>query len=140
MSGGFVMIVEKGGVFAVGQRERIMEYIESRYGADPEYLWAKYPNYVVYRQPASRKWFAIIMDIPRNRVDLEGDALIDVMDVKCGPLMVGSLLAQDGFRPAYHMSKGTWISVILDDTVPDEQIFPLLELSYDSVAPKRKKG
>ena len=120
------------------QRERIMEYVQNRYGADPEHLWAKYPNYVVYRQPASRKWFAIIMDIPRNRLELDGDELVDVMDVKCGPLMVGSLLAQDGFCPAYHMSKGTWISVLLDDTVPDEQIFPLLELSYDSVAPKRK--
>lgn len=123
----------------MSQRDRIMEYVRNRYGTDPEHLWAKYPNYVVFRQPASRKWFAIIMDIPRNRLDLEGDEFVDVMDVKCGAIMVGSLLAQDGFRPAYHMSKGTWISVLLDETVPDEQIFPLLELSYDSVAPKRKQ-
>ncbi len=124
----------------MGQRERIMEYVQNRYGAEPEHLWAKYPNYVVFRQPASRKWFAVIMDIPRNRLELEGDELVDVMDVKCGPILVGSLLAQDGFVPAYHMSKGTWISVLLDGTVPDEQIFPLLELSYDSVAPKRKRS
>ncbi len=124
----------------MGQRERIMEYVQNRYGAEPEHLWAKYPNYVVFRQPASRKWFAVIMDIPRNRLELDGDELVDVMDVKCGPILVGSLLAQDGFVPAYHMSKGTWISVLLDGTVPDEQIFPLLELSYDSVAPKRKRS
>lgn len=124
----------------MSQRERIIEYVQNRYGTEPEHLWAKYPNYVVYRQPASKKWFAIIMDIPRSRLGLDGDELIDVMDVKCGAIMVGSLLAQDGFVPAYHMSKGTWISVLLDDTVPDEQIFPLLELSYDSVAPKRKKS
>lgn len=124
----------------MGQRERIEEYIQNRYGADPEHLWAKYPSYAVYRQPASKKWFAIIMDIPRNRLGLDGEEPVDVMDVKCGAIMVGSLLAQDGFMPAYHMSKGTWISVLLDDTVPDEQIFPLLELSYDSVAPKHKKS
>lgn len=124
----------------MSQRERIMEYVQNRYGTDPERLWAKYPNYVVYRQSASKKWFAIIMDIPRNRLGLDGDELVDVMDVKCGAIMVGSLLAQDGFVPAYHMSKGTWISVLLDDTVPDEQIFLLLELSYDSVVPKRKKN
>lgn len=124
----------------MGQRERIETYIQNRYGAEPEHLWARYPNYVVFRQSASRKWFAAIMDIPRNRLGLDGDGPVDVMDVKCGSVMVGSLLAQDGFLPAYHMSKGTWISVLLDDTVPDEQIFPLLELSYDSVAPKRKKG
>lgn len=122
------------------QRERIIEYAQNRYGAEPEHLWKKYPGYTVFRQPASRKWFALIMDIPRSRLGLEGDRTVDVMDVKCGSLMVGSLLTQDGFLPAYHMSKSSWISVLLDDTVPDEEIYPLLELSYDSVAPKPKKG
>lgn len=56
----------------MGQRERIMEYVQNRYGTDPEHLWAKYPNYVVYRQPASRKWFAIIMDIPGTGWNLMG--------------------------------------------------------------------
>lgn len=121
------------------QRERMTNYIQDRYGVEPEHLWARYPNYAVFRQPASRKWFAAIMDVARKSLDLEGEGTADVMDVKCGPVMVGSLLAQDGFRPAYHMSKSSWISVLLDETVPDEQIFPLIELSYDSVAPKQKK-
>ena len=116
-----------------------MSYVQDRYGVEPEYLWAKYPNYAALRHPASRKWFALVMDIPRNRLGFEGEGAVDIMDVKCGPLMVGSLLAQDGFLPAYHMSKSSWISILLDDTVPDEQIYPLLELSYDSVAPKPKK-
>lgn len=116
-----------------------MEYIQSRYAAEPEYLWVRYPNYAVFRQPATRKWFAAIMDVPRKSLYLEGDGTADVMDLKCGPVLVGSLLAQDGFLPAYHMSKSSWISVLLNDTVSDEEIYPLLELSYDSVAPKRKK-
>ena len=94
----------------------------------------------MFRQSASRKWFAIFMDVPRNRLGLEGDGDVDIMDVKCGPLMVGSLLAQDGFFPAYYMSKSSWISILLDETVPDEQIYPLLELSYDSVAPRHKRN
>lgn len=123
----------------LSQRQRVTEYIRDRYAAEAEHLWAKYPNYAVFRQPASRKWFALVMDIPRNRLRLEGDGDVDIMDMKCGSLMVGSLLAQDGFLPAYHMSKSSWISVLLDETVPDNQIYPLLELSYDSVAPKTKK-
>jgi predicted DNA-binding protein (MmcQ/YjbR family) len=31
-----------------------------------------------------------------------------------------------------------WISIVLDNSVPDDQIVPLLELNYDSVAPKRR--
>lgn len=118
------------------QRQRIMKYIQNRYAVEPEYLWARYPNYAVFRQPASRKWFAAIMDVARKSLYLEGDGTADVMDLKCGPVLVGSLLAQDGFLPAYHMSKSSWISVLLNDTVSDEEIYPLLELSYDSVAPK----
>lgn len=123
----------------VPQRERIAQYIQNRYGAEPEHLWARYPNYVVFRQSASRKWFAIIMDVARKSLDLEGEGTADVMDLKCGTVLVGSLLAQDGFLPAYHMSKGSWISVLLNETVPDEEIYPLLELSYDSAAPKQKR-
>ena len=52
--------------------------------------------------------------------------------------MTGSLLSQKGFLPAYHMNKNYWISILLNDSVPDSEILPLLELSYDSVAPKRK--
>lgn len=124
----------------LSQRERIMQYIQGKYGTDPEYLWKRFPGYAVFRQPASRKWFAIVADIPRKRLKLEGDGLIDMMDVKCGPIMIGSLLAQEGYCPAYHMSKSTWITIILDGTVPDEEIYPLLELSFDSVAPKTKRG
>ncbi|MDE6840779.1 MAG: MmcQ/YjbR family DNA-binding protein [Oscillospiraceae bacterium] len=122
------------------QRERIIQHIQDRYAAEPEHLWARYPNYAVFRQPASRKWFAAVMDVAKKSLDMIGDGTADVMDVRCGPVLVGSLLAQDGFLPAYHMSKSSWISVLLDETVPDEQIFPLIELSYDSVAPKRKKS
>lgn len=124
----------------LSQRERIIQHIQDRYAAEPEHLWARYPNYAVFRQPASRKWFAAVMDVAKKSLDMIGDGTADVMDVRCGPVLVGSLLAQDGFLPAYHMSKSSWISVLLDDTVPDEQIFPLIELSYDSVAPKRKKS
>ena len=123
----------------LSQRERIIQHIQDRYAAEPEHLWARYPNYAVFRQPASRKWFAAVMDVAKKSLDMIGDGTADVMDVRCGPVLVGSLLAQDGFLPAYHMSKSSWISVLLDETVPDEQIYPLLELSYDSVAPKRKK-
>ena len=68
----------------------------------------------------------------------EGEAL-DVMDIKCSTIMIGSLLSIKGFLPAYHMNKNHWISILLNDSVSDDQIIPLLELSYDSVAPKRRK-
>ena len=122
-----------------GQRKRITSHLLDTYGAEPEHLWARYPNYAVFRHPISQKWFAIMMDLPKSRLGLEGEQVVDVLNVKCSPVMIGSLLSEPGFLPAYHMSKSSWVSILLDGSVPDEKIAPLLELSYDSVARRPKK-
>ncbi len=120
------------------QEERMMAYVLETYGSEPERLWAKYPDDIVFRHPASRKWYAIIMGITWNKLGIPKDTAVDVLDVKCSPLMIGSLLDEEGFFPAYHMNKNNWITIVLNDSVPDEKIYSLLELSYHSVSPKRK--
>ena len=121
------------------QRERITQYIQDTYGTQAEYLWADSPGNAIFRHPASKKWYAALMRVLPEKLGLaEGDAL-DVMDIRCSTIMIGSLLSTKGFLPAYHMNKNHWISIILDNSVSDDQITPLLELSYDSVAPKRRK-
>lgn len=121
------------------QRKRITRYIWDTYGTEAEYLWADSPGNAIFRHPASKKWYAAMMRVRPEKLGSVGDDALDVMDVRCSTIMIGSLLSTKGFLPAYHMNKNHWISVVLDDYVPDEQIIPLLELSYDSVAPKRKK-
>lgn len=121
------------------QRERIIQYAKDRFGTEPEYLWADIPGAAVFRHTASKKWYGLIMDVSSAKLGLPGDSPVDVLDIKCSTIMVGSLLSEKGFLPAYHMNKNHWISILLDGSVPDDQIFPLLELSYDSVAPKRRK-
>lgn len=121
------------------QRTRIIAHIQSTFGAEPEYLWADSPDTAVFRHPTSRKWFAIMMDVALSRLGLPGEGTVWVMNVKSSPLMIGSLLSEKGFLPAYHMNKNHWVSILLDGTVSDKQILPLLELSYDSVTPKRRR-
>ena len=48
--------------------------------------------------------------------------MVDLLNVKCDPVLIGSLLLKDGFFPAYHMSKDNWVSILLDDRVNDEII------------------
>lgn len=122
------------------QRERIQDFILDTYGTEAEHLWARYPNFSVFRHSGSKKWYAIIMDVAGNKVGLDTDQTYDVMNIKCDPLMIGSLLLEKGFVPAYHMNKSSWISILLDESVSDEAILPLIGFSYDSVAPKRKKA
>lgn len=121
------------------QRERITQYIQDTYGTEAEYLWADSPGNAIFRHPASKKWFAAMMRVLPEKLGLTGAEALDVMDIKCSTIMIGSLLFTKGFLPAYHMNKNHWISIILDGSVPDKEITPLLELSYDSAAPKRRK-
>lgn len=121
------------------QRGRIIQYMQDAYGTEAEYLWTDSPDSAVFRHPASRKWYAAMMRVLSEKLGLPSGEALDIMDIKCDTIMIGSLLSTKGFFPAYHMNKNHWISIVLDDSVSDDQIIPLLELSYDSVAPKRKK-
>ncbi len=112
-------------------RDEIIRYAVDELDAEPERLWAKYPGHVVLRRADSRKWYALFMDIDRKKLGLPGEGTVDIMDVKCAPLLSGSLKGSPGFLPAYHMNKDKWITVLLDGSVPKDQVLLLLNISYD---------
>ena len=78
------------------------------------------------------------MTIPRTKLGLEGDLNVDVINLKCDPLLIGSLCKENGILTAYHMNKSYWISVLLDSTVDDEKIKWLLNLSFEFTKNKKK--
>lgn len=98
----------------------------------------KYPNYEVFRHSNNQKWFALIMDVPKDKLGLQGSDLLDVVNFKCDTLLIGSLRCEPGFFPAYHMNKESWITVALDGSVPDDKIKMLLNASYDATAPRAR--
>nr|WP_314464406.1 MmcQ/YjbR family DNA-binding protein [uncultured Clostridium sp.] len=111
-------------------RNSILKFALDQYGTEPEYPWMLLPNYAVLRHTDNKKWYALIMDIPRNRLGLDGNDLIDILNIKCDPIMNGSLRMQEGFLPAYHMHKGNWITILLDGSVDKEMVFSLLDMSF----------
>ena len=44
------------------------------------------------------------------KIGLTGEGEVDILNVKCDPILSGSLRMQPGFFPAYHMNKEKWIS------------------------------
>ncbi len=120
-------------------RTELKEYIQNNYGTDPDYPWMKYPSYEVFRHAGNRKWFAVIMDVPRNKLGLQGEEILGIVNFKCEPYLLNSLLGEEGFFLAYHMNKTNWITVALDGSVSDEQIKMLLDMSFDATAPKIRK-
>ncbi len=119
-------------------REDILSLVCERYATQPEYLFAKDPDTAVLRHP-NKKWYGVIMKLPRSKLGLQSQEPVDILNVKCGPVLSGSLRLQPGIFPGYHMNKGNWITVLLDGTVDPEQIEVLLDLSYNIVEKKSKK-
>lgn len=114
------------------------EYITETYNSDPEYPWVDHPEYAVFRHASNRKWFALIMDIPGSKLGLDAET-VSIANLKNDPIMSGSLRNEPGIFPAYHMNKESWISVLLDGTVPDEKLKMLLDISFELTMPKTRK-
>ena len=121
-------------------RDDVIKYVKKKYKSNPEYLWRRYPEYAVFRHEDNRKWFAIIMDVPRERLGLPGDERVDIINVKPeDPFLADILIQQEGFFKGYHFSKGNWVSILLDGTVPQETIFGLIDDSFTATASAQKK-
>lgn len=119
-------------------RESVEKYIAKTYGCVPDYPWDSWPNYAVYRHHSNRKWFAVVMNLPKRKLGIDDEGVVDVMNVKCDLILIGSLRLKKGFYPAYHMNKANWITVLLDGTVADQEIQGLLDMSFD-LTKKNKK-
>ena len=114
------------------KREEIYEYVKKQYGTVPEYLWKESPESAVLRHQ-NGKWYAVLMQVEKSRLGLDGNTKIDIINVKCDPDMVGLLTQTYGFLPGYHMNKKYWISVYFNQDVSDDKIKELVSKSYDIV-------
>ncbi len=120
-------------------RAGLTAHIKTVYGVEPDYPFEGDAVSAVFRRTDNRKWFALAMRLPAGRLGLPGSSILDVVNLKCDPLMIGSLLAEPGFFPAYHMNKERWITAVLDDRIPDALFAALIGQSYALTAPKRRR-
>ena len=121
-------------------REDVFEYVSKEYCVGIEYLWASAPNYAVFRHNDNKKWFGIIMDIPRNKFGIDSDEIIDVLNVKVTDFQLRDfLLHKNGIFPPYHLNKRNWLSVFLDGSVEAKDVFNLVDISFEETSNKNKK-
>ena len=113
------------------QAKQVTKFIKQRYGDEIEYLWKKFPTDAIWRRKDNKKWYALIMTIPRNRLKISGDDLVEVLDVRVDAAQGKELVDNKTYFPGYHMNKAHWITFILDDSLSDEQIFKLIDDSHD---------
>ena len=121
-------------LFASSQANRLTQAILDHFQVKPDFPWehsSRYQSYGAFRHTSNRKWFALIMNVTRDVLNKDGNtSLIDILNVKIPPAQGDELRQIPGIYPAYHMNHKTWISVVLDETLPDEKILELIDTSY----------
>lgn len=121
-------------------RDDIVNEAKKRYKSVDEHLWAKAPDDFILRRSDNKKWFAVVMNIDRDKLGLEGGGRVDILDVKADSGMIVLLAGTQGYLPGYHMNKRCWLTVLLDGTVDRQNVFSLLEMSYELTAPPKRTG
>ncbi len=120
-------------------RNDVFSFVQDTYGVQPEYMWARYPDFAVLRHSSNSKWFAMLGGVKKSALGLEGDELVDIINVKCEPEEIDFLSQQKGFMHGYHMNKRHWLTILLDGSVEFDMICSFITHSFELTAPKIKK-
>lgn len=118
-------------------KQEVLQWVMDTFGTEPQYPWDDCN--AILRHSHNRKWYGVLLVVPRSKFGLPGDDPVDVLNVKCDVLLSAAIRGEPGIYPAYHMNKDKWISILLDNSVDQGRIIPLIEMSYDLTAGRKSK-
>ncbi len=118
-------------------RDEFFKLCLDNYGTEPDYPFKE--DTAVFRHHINRKWYAIIMSVPKSKFGFETENAVDVVNLKLSQEMKDFFRTSRGVYPAYHMNKTHWVSVILDEA-SDETVELLTDESFSVTRDKIKKG
>ena len=107
--------------FLYEQSSRLQDYVAKTYDGKLEYLWEKSSRKSstkagVFRHQDSKKWYGAFLTTDWSKFENN---------------QVANLLKKAGIYPAFHMNKKYWLSLPLDDTLTDTELFSLLDKSFE---------
>lgn len=107
----------------------ILEYCLSKKGAAEDYPFGPSPLVV----KVGGKMFALLT---------KGDGTVSI-SLKCDPVIAVNLREQnEAVKPGYHLNKKHWNTVLLDGTIGQDELFAMVDHSYELVVrglPKLKR-
>ncbi|MDC7955736.1 MmcQ/YjbR family DNA-binding protein [Fusobacterium simiae] len=118
-------------IFKANYTKEIIEYAKNKYGDELEFLWEKSPNNAVLRRKTTNKWYIVILTISKRKLGIDDDEIIEVINLHNTAEEVERSIDYKKYFPAYHMNKKYWYTICLDGTVELEEIYRLIDVSYE---------
>lgn len=92
----------------------IIKQAEKKFHIHAEHPFRRIPEAQVLRIPNKKNWFALFMKIPKRKLGINEEGLVDIVNLKSDEFISGTLRRNPGYFPAYHMKKSNWVSILLD--------------------------
>lgn len=117
-------------VFQSEQTLQIIDYVRDTYGDELEFLWPKFSDNAVWRRKDSSKWYGIVLTVSKRKLGLSTDEIAEILDLRLEQEQMSGTVDHQRYFPGWHMNKKSWYTIILDDSVPTEEICSRIDESY----------
>ena len=108
----------------------LLDYARERYGDRPEYLWERSPSNAVLRRRDNRKWYAAFLTVAADKLGLPRTDVVEIVDLRMRPQELDARADGVKYFRGWHMNKKSWVTALLDGTVPVGELRNLLDESY----------
>ena len=105
-------------------------YILSNYEATSDHSFEGDRTVTIFRRLDNNQRFAATKNVGCRSVDVERAGRIDILNVSIDPRLVAALREREGFRPAWRMNRNKWVTILLDGSVPDDEVRSYLDMGY----------
>lgn len=124
-------------LFHQEQTNRLAHYVMAAFNDPMDQPFDKFPAFTAFRHSTNRKWYGLVGLVKReklhngkgNGTPEELQEELEMINIKVVPKELPKLLKLPGIYPAYHMSKKSWVTILLDDSLSDETLFALVNES-----------
>ncbi len=124
-------------IFKTEQSQMIINFVREQYGDELEFLWEKFPDNAVWRRKDNKKWYGAILTVAGKKVGLETEKIEEIIDLRMNPAEADIILSRKNYYPGWHMNKKSWYTIVLNGSVPDEELKEKIMESYDLAGRKR---
>lgn len=119
----------------INLKDEIVSYIENKFNTAPEFIFEKNSKIAVFRHLKNKKWFAVLLPVDakklNDKIAKKYSGELNILNLKCDPSLAYLFCDYERIMPAYHMNKKHWISINLDSKISSEQIFDLIDQSFE---------
>ena len=117
-------------IFKSTQAKEIICYVREKYGDELEFLWEKFPDNAIWRRKDNEKWYGALLTVKASKLALEEDTMIEILDLRIKTEDIEATVDNQRFFMGYHMNKKHWYTLLLDGSIPTEEICRRIDESY----------